>query len=73
MSSVKQGQERKVSVSKAKSPPPRPVPPKVLVINESKKYDPKQHYGRTAYLGGIAVGDAAQHDFHYQLSAGGQS
>ena len=44
MSSVKKKQRRTGSVSKAKSSPlPRPIPPKLIVINESKKYDPNKH------------------------------
>ena len=44
MSSSKKKQRRKGSVSTAKSSLlPRPIPPKLIVINESKKYDPSKH------------------------------
>lgn len=45
MSNVKKGAEQKGkrSTSKAKSPMPRPIPPKNIILKDGEFYDPKKH------------------------------
>ena len=48
MSSAKQSQGRKKNLAtKAKSSSTRPVPPKLIVIRDGARYNPKKHWDQT--------------------------